>query len=149
MLCNFWQYNYHKNLSATLIVSRLDRWFLDKGKDASGICCICKPDLDLIVFWHYRIYWTLDNCATSNMCWRKSNTPIICLLFVDPYLKWVGKSSVQHRLILMWSIWCIFEPDLDLIYFPVTLESWTNVALQLLIFWLFSRGYGLIPDFIV
>ena len=30
-----------------------------------------------------------------------------------------------------------------------TLESGINVALQLLIFGLFSRGYGLIPDFIV
>ena len=30
-----------------------------------------------------------------------------------------------------------------------TLESGINVALRLLIFWLFSRGYGLIPDFIV
>ena len=30
-----------------------------------------------------------------------------------------------------------------------TLESGISVALQLLIFWLFSRGYGLIPDFIV
>ena len=30
-----------------------------------------------------------------------------------------------------------------------TLESGINVALGLLIFWLFSRGYGLIPDFIV
>ena len=30
-----------------------------------------------------------------------------------------------------------------------TLESGINVALRLLIFRLFSRGYGLIPDFIV
>ena len=28
----------------------------------------------------------------------------------------------------------------------VTLESGLNIALCLLIFWLFSRGYGLIPD---
>ena len=27
-----------------------------------------------------------------------------------------------------------------------TLESGINIALRLLIFWLFSRGYGLIPD---
>ena len=29
------------------------------------------------------------------------------------------------------------------------LESGINILLRLLIFWLFSRGYGLIPDFIV
>ena len=30
----------------------------------------------------------------------------------------------------------------------ITLESGINIALRLLIFTLFSRGYGLIPDFI-
>ena len=34
------------------------------------------------------------------------------------------------------------------IIFQCTLESGINVPLRLLIFWLFSRGYGLIPDFI-
>jgi hypothetical protein len=29
--------------------------------------------------------------------------------------------------------------------YPI-LESGINIALRLLIFWLFSRGYGLIPD---
>ena len=43
-----------------------------------------------------------------------------------------------------WCLKCLGNP-----FFIPTLESGINVALQLLIFWLFSRGYGLIPDFIV
>ena len=39
--------------------------------------------------------------------------------------------------------------QMKLFYHIGTLESGINVALQLLFFWLFSRGYGLILDFIV
>ena len=31
-------------------------------------------------------------------------------------------------------------------FYWITLDSGINIALRLLIFWLFSRGYGLIPD---
>ena len=37
---------------------------------------------------------------------------------------------------------CIFFLEI----YVYTLESGINVALRLLIFWLFSKGYGLIPD---
>ena len=75
------------------------------------------------------------------LCNKYFKNPTYFALLEPPRLFDFGKMSYLHVISN-----CTLIREVRLHIDLHTLESGINIALRLLIFWLFSRGYGLIPD---
>ena len=101
--------------------------------------------LEVYILIFYKIRYILEELYVA-VFWIKSQL-IIYIDYLNTGIMYTKKLSWNKEMHVLKSNF--LSSQMDSHNFSPTLESGINIALPLLIFWLFPRGYGLIPDCIV